>query len=148
MKKTKPRNKRTTSKNRKTSSKSRLITPLGLSIVLNIILFLAVMSGVITAVYANEHMTKGTPEAYRTVASMHQAQCRRMDTKFDNWLAGLNEKEELSAKRASYAKLLLLADCRHESYQPYEEAALKEYFKANGLEYPYTSEDPRAEESQ
>ncbi len=119
-------------KSKKKSSKSQpFITPLKLSIAFNIFLILLIMLGACIFLVLRDEFNKGSIASLSWTVAKQNEMCTNIDKKSIIWLKSYDSNPE----QKKYATLNLKALCRDESYAPYEQQALSNYFKANGLNF-------------
>jgi hypothetical protein len=124
---------------KKIEKKRLKITPFRVSVVLNIVLGLIVVSVMGVALFAYHEYTNGSDRALRFALthSSFDYYCNHASEKIDQWTEERKaaEGEEFSKEDAKKAKLLYESQCVTPEFEPYYTKAIKQFFKDQGSSY-------------
>ncbi len=123
----------------KKSVDKKLVTPFRISVALNIVLGIIVLTVVSLAGFAYHEYKNGTDRAIRFALSFNGIDyyCNQANEKKDAWLANraVEQGEPFTKDEAKRIKLLIESQCITPEFEPYYNNAMKQFFKDNGLKY-------------
>lgn len=124
---------------KKAPENKKLVTPFRISVALNIVLGLIVVTVIGAAGFAYHEYKNGTKNALSFALAFNSFDyfCQQADENVDQWVAEriTDEEEPFTAEDAKRAKLLIESQCIDPKFEPYYTKAQKQFFKDNGLTF-------------
>lgn len=120
----------------KKTTQSKVITSFRLSVGLNIILSLLILSTVVVTVWAYHQYKGGTQLAARFAVQHMYDYCDMHYKNIDKWLKEAEAKGQPwgTPEQIKEAMLNTNVVCNHEDFDPYLQQAVENYYNANGVE--------------
>lgn len=120
---------------KKKQIQAAVITPLRISVGLNVVLSLIIVSAAAVSIWGYHQYTGGTHRAARFALVHMNDYCDMYYRNINTWLKEAEDKgEPLSPDQIKESKLNTDAVCVNEDFEPYAKKALEDYYKANGLD--------------
>ncbi len=119
-------------KNPKTPNK--IVTPIRISIAINVVLGLIIVGSVAAGLYARDRYIKGDQVAAGFAAAHMYDYCDMTYRNLDDWLAS-DKSNNYTAKQIQYIKLHDDLACARGDFEPFILKASKDYFKSKGVPF-------------
>ncbi len=120
---------------KKKHTPSKIITPFRLSVGLNIVLSLIIISAISASAWAYHQYKGGTQAAARFSLEHMYDYCDMYYRNIDQWLKEAEEKGQSSGNPDEMKAAALNVDvlCVHEEFEPYQKSAMEAYYNAHGV---------------